>query len=265
MELVKNIVRVGNSAGILVPKQYLGGSAKILILEKPLDIAKDSLKILNPYLDSILGIYLVGSYARGEEKKNSDVDILVITSEITKRILNGKYNILLFSYEDMESMQNKNILPIYPMLLEAKTILNKRLLADMLKIKVNKNAFKFHIETTESSLKIIENLLDVSKKNYVGVNVIYPLILRLRQLFIVDCMLKKRPYKNKDFVDLLGKITKNKLKEPVVYEIYRLEKNKISKGRNINNPSIFEVRKILDFAKKMLKKQKFEILKYTVK
>jgi len=172
---------------------------------------------------------------------------------------------LLFSYEDMESMQNKNILPIYPMLLEAKTILNKRLLADMLKIKVNKNAFKFHIETTESSLKIIENLLDVSKKNYVGVNVIYPLILRLRQLFIVDCMLKKRPYKNKDFVDLLGKITKNKLKEPVVYEIYRLEKNKISKGRNINNPSIFEVRKILDFAKKMLKKQKFEILKYTVK
>ena len=77
MELVKPIVRLGNSAGVVLPKEWLHGEARITLLKKPDNPKKAVLDIIEPYLSSIIGVYLVGSYARGEQKKNSDIDILI--------------------------------------------------------------------------------------------------------------------------------------------------------------------------------------------
>ena len=70
MELVRKIVRVGNSAGVVLPREWLNGTAKVELVRKPLDIKGDILKILEPYLEDISGIYLVGSYARGEQRQD---------------------------------------------------------------------------------------------------------------------------------------------------------------------------------------------------
>ena len=76
-ELIKPIIKVGNSAGVILPKNWINGEARIELIEKPLDIKNDILEILKPYLQNIEGIYLIGSYARGDYKSNSDIDIFI--------------------------------------------------------------------------------------------------------------------------------------------------------------------------------------------
>ena len=96
-KLIKPIIRVGNSAGVLLPKEWLNGKAKIELIEKPVDIKSESLQILNSHLDQIQGIYIVGSHARREETSHSDIDILGITSNLNLNINKGRYHIILIS------------------------------------------------------------------------------------------------------------------------------------------------------------------------
>jgi len=44
MELIKNTIRLGNSAGVLLPKEFLNTQVKIVL--QPLNIEKDVLDIL---------------------------------------------------------------------------------------------------------------------------------------------------------------------------------------------------------------------------
>ena len=44
MELIKETIRVGNSAGVLLPKEFLNTKVKIVL--QPLNIEKDILEIL---------------------------------------------------------------------------------------------------------------------------------------------------------------------------------------------------------------------------
>jgi len=87
MELIKTTIRVGNSAGVLLPKKYLNSQVKIIL--EPLNIEKDVIDILmkENLLTDVMGVYLTGSYAREEQNIESDIDILVITSNINKKIV----------------------------------------------------------------------------------------------------------------------------------------------------------------------------------
>jgi len=186
-ELIKEIVRVGNSAGVLLPKQWLNGRARVELIEKPLDLEKDILNILKPYLKEIKGIYLVGSYARGEQSKESDVDVLAITENENKEIKEGKYEILLVSQKNLGNILTKNILPLLPMLKEAKPILNEELISSYKKIKINNSNIRRHIELTKSILKMNKYLIDIYKdlEDKIPDGVIYSLILRLREMYII--------------------------------------------------------------------------------
>src|SRR3989344_8018928 len=187
-ELIKPIVRVGNSAGVLLPKNWINGKARIELIEKPIDIKKDVLEILDPYLQNIEGIYLIGSYAREEQTKKSDVDILVITNKINKKIKKGKYEIILISKEKVESALEKNILPILPMLKEAKPLVNSSLIEKYKKTQLTKRNLKPHIELTKSALGINREFInfDEEMESNSGDSVAYSLILRLREMYIVD-------------------------------------------------------------------------------
>ena len=45
MELIKNTIRVGNSAGVLLPKEFLNTQVKVVL--QPLNIEKDVIEILS--------------------------------------------------------------------------------------------------------------------------------------------------------------------------------------------------------------------------
>ena len=107
-------------------------------------------------------IYLTGSYERGEETETSDVDVLVITNKKSNKIKKGKYDILLITKDEVKIAIENNALPIIPMLKEAKIIINENLLENYIKLPLTKKNLRWHIETTKSSIKIIEDLIELS-------------------------------------------------------------------------------------------------------
>ncbi len=205
-ELIKPIVRVGNSAGVILPKEWLNGQASVKLVHKPYSIKEDALEILSPYLNDTVGIYLVGSYARNEETEKSDIDILAITNKTNKKISKGKYNIVLISRENLEKSMNDNILPLLPMIKEAKTILNSDFIQKYKDIPPTKRNLRWHFDTTESALKMDKIALEL-QDNFVSDNIIYSLTLRLREAYIVDCLMKNKKPTTKEFISLIKKIS----------------------------------------------------------
>ena len=68
-EQTMEVRKWGNSAGILVPREWLG--EKVIVSRVPKKKIKEQiLEIIEPYLEHILGVYLFGSRARGEERED---------------------------------------------------------------------------------------------------------------------------------------------------------------------------------------------------
>src|SRR3989338_10016233 len=77
--IVKQTREVGTSAGVLLPRRWLNKQVVVTLFSPSIEeIAVDVFRILfkNNLNDEIRGIYLVGSYARGDYSPDSDIDIL---------------------------------------------------------------------------------------------------------------------------------------------------------------------------------------------
>lgn len=208
-EIVKKTIRVGNSAGVILPKEWLNTEVKIVL--QPLNIEKDVLDILRTekFLGKISGIYLTGSYARGEQTIDSDIDILVITNSFNNRIKRGKYDFLFISKDKIEDQLRENALPILPMLRESKIILNENLIKKYLNTELNQENLKWHIETTIKMMNEVQEDINFAKKinGMVSDASAYSLILRLRTLYIIDCIRKNKLANKKEFLKLIKKIS----------------------------------------------------------
>ncbi len=249
-ELIKPIVKVGNSAGVVLPKEWLGGKAKIKLVKKPINIKKDVLEILAAYLYDVQGIYLVGSYAREEQTDKSDVDVLVITNKTNKKIEQGKYNLILISKEQVENSLRNNVLPLLPMLKEAKVVLNAELIVGYKKTGLTKRNLKFHIETTKSAMRVDKESIEIKEEENESIsdNIMYSLVLRLRELYIVDCLIKNKKLTTKGFLELVKTIVGSI--EPYNSYLRSKNKNKVKKVVSVN-----EARKIYDYIIKNIDKQ----------
>ncbi len=229
MELIKRTIKVGNSAGVLLPKKYLNSQVKIIL--EPLNIEKEVLAILveERILTEVRGIYLTGSYARGEQTIESDIDILVVTSGIDKRIVREKYELICISKKELERQLDENALPILAVIKEAKTIMNKDLIKEYTNRRLTKKNLKWHINTTKTAIKVAEIDLKLSDKlneDYTSDEIIYPLILRLRTLYIIDCIRKNKVYLKNDFLELIKDISGSLT---TYYGYLRIKANKRSK------------------------------------
>lgn len=250
MELIKNAISWGNGAGVLLPKKWKGKEVKVILVDRSPQINKEIFGILNDYLDDILGIYLVGSYARGEQTKRSDVDVLVITSKTNERIKRGKYNFIIVSEDIAEEQLKKNILPLLPMLKETKTLLNSSLIEAYKNTKLTKRNLKFHIETTKSAMNVVKEFIELAKidNREITDRIAYSLILRLRELYIVDCLIKNKIWNNKEFLSLVKKISGS----IEAYKGYARSKDNEKTKRNLN---IDEAERIYNYILKKIKEQ----------
>jgi predicted nucleotidyltransferase len=192
-QIIRVVTPSGNGAHVFIPKEWTGEEVFIVRrIRQKADIKTRILDALDNYLEHIEGIYLYGSYARGEADANSDIDVLLIT--------NKKLNIKIKGFEIIALLQDEideviKIAPVmvYSALAEAKPILNAALL-DKLKQKYRPKANDFidYIKETESIIKINEDLLDP-----------YSVILRLRGIFIINNLLKGKAYSKKWFLSWL--------------------------------------------------------------
>lgn len=248
MELIKNTIRVGNSAGVLLPKEFLNTQVKIVL--QPLNIEKDILEILleEGILKNVSGCYLIGSYARKEQTIESDIDVLVITDKINKIINRGKYDLTCVSMEEVERQLEENILPVLPMIKEAKAIINEGLIKNYVNSPLTKKNIKWHIDTTKSAMKMVKSFIELAEDagGKVGDAAAYSLILRLRTIYIIDCLKKAKMWKKEEFLRLVKKISGSL----VVYERYIDSKNHKSSKYKL---PIDEAEKLMDYIHKKVK------------
>jgi predicted nucleotidyltransferase len=256
MEIVKNVGRWGNSAGILLPREWLGNQVRVVLIDRTLEIKKEVLEILSDYLGDIIGIYLVGSYARGEQEKDSDIDIIAISKSLKKEIKSGKYHISITTLDGVKTTLKSNPELILPRLAEAKYILNSSLVEDLLKEKINKKSFKNFVEDTIRIIKINKEFIEMDKldgKKLESENVIYSLILRLRGLFLIKCFLKKEKYLKKSFRGwLLKSIDEKEFEE--TYDLYKtIRDGKKPKVNIFENIKIKTAERLLNYLEKEIK------------
>jgi len=253
-ELIKSVIKVGNSAGVLVPKNWVNGRARVELIQKPVNIKKDVLEILEDYLEEIIGIYLVGSYARGEQTEKSDVDILVITDKKSDRIKREKYDILLITKDDINKTIKNNAMPIIPMLREAKTIINEGYLKSIKESPLSKKNLLWGIYITKSTLKIDKGLIELKKEyaEHISDVIAYSLILNLRSTYIIDCIKKKQKWGTVGLLSLIKKVS-GSLK---AYEGYLRVKND---EKTKETTPTEEAEKLLEYISKKITEQEIWI------
>ncbi len=248
---IKKTIKAGNSSAVVLPRAWLNKEVRIELVKKtPEIILYDVLEILKKNIDlaSVIGVYLVGSYARGEENENSDIDVLVITKAIDKEMISeGIYNLLIISQELLLQKLNHDLFPIGQMIKEAEPLLNSNYLSSI-DVKVTQKNVKWYLDTTKEKLEIIQKYIEEAKrknKKYLEDKIAYTLILRIRTLEIIKNLAKNKDYSNKDFLRLIKRISNGKN----VYERYLVVKNNMEEKNGI---SIEEAEKLYEYLKKDL-------------
>jgi len=223
-QIRKKVARSGNGGAVWVPKEWLGEEIIVTRIEAPkLSLEEEVINILLPYLKDISGIYLYGSYARKEETKDSDIDILVIAKKIFKVEKIKRFDISFIEIKKIREAVQRNPF-IHQMINESKPIINSYLLDELKRSKTDFNGFiKWYKETTNDSIKISKGFigLDEMESNYlISYNVIYSMILRLRGIFLIRSILNKDKFSNSFFKKFIIKfIPEFEFKK--IYKVYK--------------------------------------------
>ena len=245
---------VGNSSGVLLPREWLNKKVVVTLSEpNEKEILQDVIEILYAHeiLRDVLGIYLVGSRARGEEEvtSESDIDLLVITNNLNKTINKDNYQINIVKNANILKSLKEKPFYYYPMIYEAKPLLNEEFLTLYKSLKIDiKSSF---IKDTKKLLKQSKNIISLDKRlgsSKTGDVVAYSLILRLRGFYIINKLSKKQIWKREEFLNLVKKVTGN-LK---VYERYLYSKK--GDERKENTISIKDAEKIINYLEKEFSK-----------
>ena len=123
MEFVRKTIKVGNSAGVLLPRRLLGSEVRILILNKPVNIKKEVIKALNQDLEDLFGIFLISK---------NPIEVLAV-SESTKKILsNEKIKIIIVPLSIIKK-DIKTKPELIKKILNAEAIFNKAFLLELQK------------------------------------------------------------------------------------------------------------------------------------
>lgn len=257
MEIIsRKAIKSGNASAVVLPKSWLNKNVKVELVEKNKEtILYDVLDIVKSHMDlsEIIGIYLVGSYARGDNEYASDVDILIISEKTDRKSVKEEgYEILIVSLNLLNYKLSENLLPLGTMLKEAQPLLNNNFLKEI-NIKVTKKNIKWHMETTKNSLEIIKSSIDrIENKKPNGKlsdAIAYSLILRLRTLYMIDCLINNRAYNKNEFIELTKKISGSS----TAYERYVYSKSNEDNKREL---LLSEGKKLYIYLKEYLQKIK---------
>jgi predicted nucleotidyltransferase len=219
-KLIRQVTEIGNGAHIFAPKEWLGEEVVIIRTPKK-DPKEEVLKVLYPYLDKIIAVFLFGSYARNEQEKGSDMDIFVISNEKFK-VKSNNLDLIIIPEDKIELAKKINPILFYSMLNEARQIINPSYLEKLKQEKVNFGYFKEFIEDTKKSIDSNREIIEMDKKlknKEVSESVIYSLILRLRGVFIINLLLSNKIYSKKIFKEWI--IKNSRIDYGLAYSIYQ--------------------------------------------
>src|SRR3989344_4449240 len=250
-QLVRRVRAFGNGAHISVPRDWI--EQEVILIKKPKKTVKERIvAVIGPHLENILGVYIYGSYSRGEENQDSDIDLLVITNQKIKIKAKG-LEIHCIEESKFDKIIKLEPLIIYSMLSEAKVIINPKLLEELReKYKPKISDFKEFIESSRRMINISKELLEAykSESDYSSnAAVPYSLVLRLRGIFILNSLLKNKNYSHKEFKEWIKK-NLPEIEFSKIYEAYLNSKNKKETKIKVKTDDLV---KLLEFLEKEVK------------
>lgn len=245
--IVKQAREVGTSAGVLLPRSWLDKQVVVTLFSPSKEeIAKDIMEILvkKDLNEGVKGIYLFGSYARGEQDSESDIDVLIITQKINKLINYGNYEIMLVSEENFSKNLASN-LSYLSIMKEIKVVMNRELIEKYSLKKQKLNLRKLLIEI-EKIIKINKEMVELCRERNKKIpdGMIYSIVLRLRELYLIKCLISNKKYYKKDFIKIVG--------EKIHLAYSRVKKDE----KELEDVFPDEAKKLLDLSEKWLKEIK---------
>jgi len=245
-EIIKQAFKLGNSAGVLLPIEWKDKKVVIKLIDK--SISQEIFEILeeSDLLKNIIGIFLAGSYARGEETEESDIDILAVTDNINKQIKKGKYEITFISKDKFEKSVMRSLY-LVSLINEAKAILNEDFL-NYWKNKIPYISIKKHLDEIKSMTRINEKMIEIDEESGRKVldETLYSIVLRLRELYLIECLKNAKKPTNKEFIGLIKRIASEES-----YKAYLRIKNGLKSKEAI---PFKEAKALIDEIKKIVKK-----------
>ena len=156
-------------------------------------------------IEGIDRIILHCAVARGDFDDKSDVDILVITDNINKVINIENYEIFLISEDNLEKKLSKSLY-LASAIKEIVPLMNQNLLKKFknINIKININEL---VKEIERILRINKDIIDSAKEHKEKLldGTAYSLVLRLRELYLLKCIMENRKPNKKEFLSLIDK------------------------------------------------------------
>lgn len=123
MEIIKKTVKVGNSAGVILPKRFLNCEAKITIIKRPVNVKKVILRELDDFLKDIIGIYVFSK---------NPLEVLAVSHNTEKIIEKEKIRIMIVSLPELrKNLKMKQQLK--DKIMSAETIINEHLINEIRK------------------------------------------------------------------------------------------------------------------------------------
>lgn len=249
----KKVSKCGTGAAAYAPRKWLGREIFLVLpREEKKTVEKKIMDVLQPNLAKIEGIFLYGSHARNEQTKDSDIDVMVVATEPFKVAEHGMDFIVVNRKLLVEKIKESPA-EYYMMVQEARPILNKGLLEEMKKIKIENNKLLWIRNSGVKPLKYVEELIEVDikkKSKYLtSQSVVYSLFLRARGAYIAKCIINGRKYSVEKFRKHLSENHIDQELYGRLYSVYALEREDKKSKIKI---TIDEIQKLLWVVKKEL-------------
>ena len=249
-QIVKTVVKSGNGGAVWVPKDWLGKEVVIILPQKQ-GLKERIISALEPYLKDIISVAIYGSYARKEQTKGSDVDVLVITKDKPLNLEVNGMDILSIPIDKLKSSIEKYPAMFYQIIKESDPLINSYVLDELKKIKISKENFSDYLKDTKAHIKSNVELLELDKLDngfLESFSILYSSVLRLRGLFILKCTLNKETFSNKKFKQWIIAQGLNTQEYEGVFNAYR----QIRDNKDTNNLKIkiFLAEKLLNILRK---------------
>lgn len=194
--LIKQAKPMGNSASVYVPKEWENKKV-VLRLLSPKEMA---LSALGPWMANVIGVYLYGSYARGEESERSDIDVLVVANQKIGVDCEKPLNLLVLTQDKVESILSNDPVQLAPIIAESRALVNESYLGKLRSVEINPRKYLGFVRGTKNRLS--EYLPMIKGKRQLDA-VVYSMVLRLRAVHLVNLMLSGGKYTHSSFSNYL--------------------------------------------------------------
>lgn len=188
-------------------------------------------------LEGIMGIYLYGSWARGEASEHSDYDLLIVVQDPSRVRLKQKppkADVRIMGIKETVGLVKKDPILIVPILQESVPVYGGELLDYLKSLGFSKERLLAPLREALVSIGLAEELIKATSGSEVDSTLLYPIMLRFRQYCLTRSILDGVPGTLKQAEAMVEEHGFDRKEFWELYEAFRFEQHGVQRkiGKN---------------------------------